>query len=76
MAALHAARPEAAPYQRSQQAATLPLLATSAATGETLAGLTDCTLECEIPGMKTKLLRTESALVLRVVPSGITVIFR
>ena len=35
MAALHAARPEAAPYQRSQQAATLPLLATSAATGET-----------------------------------------
>ena len=44
--------------------------------GETLAGLTDCTLMCEIPGMKTKLLRTESALVLRVMPSGITVIFR
>ena len=45
--------------------------------GKTLAGLTDCTLVHDIGhGMKAKLVRTESALVLRVMPSGITVIFR
>ena len=45
--------------------------------GKTLAGLTDCTLVHDIgQGMKAKLVRTESALVLRVMPSGITVIFR
>ena len=56
--------------------ARLPMGDYALVEGETLAGLTDCTLECEIPGMKAKLLRTESALVLRVMPSGITVIFR
>ena len=45
--------------------------------GKTLTGLTDCTLVHDIGhGMKAKLVRTESALVLRVMPSGITVIFR
>ena len=45
--------------------------------GKTLTGLTDCTLSHNIGGgMKVKLVRTESALVLRVIPSGITVIFR
>ena len=45
--------------------------------GKTLTGLTDCTLSHDIGGgMKVKLVRTETALVLRVMPSGITVIFR
>ena len=45
--------------------------------GKTLTGLTDCTLSHDIGrGMKAKLVRTEFALVLRVMPSGITVIFR
>ena len=56
--------------------AKLPMGDYALVEGETLAGLTDCTLVCEIPGMKAKLVRTESALVLRVMPSGITVIFR
>jgi len=46
-------------------------------TGKTLTGLTDCTLSHDIGhGMKAKLVRTETSLVLRVMPSGITVIFR
>ena len=45
--------------------------------GKTLTGLTDCTLSHDIGhGMKAKLVRTETSLVLRVMPSGITVIFR
>ena len=47
--------------------------------GETLTGLVaeDCTLVHDVGhGMKAKLVRTESALLLRVIPSGITVIFR
>ena len=47
--------------------------------GKTLTGLVaeDCTLVHDVGhGMKAKLVRTESALVLRVMPSGITVIFR
>ena len=39
--------------------------------------LTDCTLVHDIGGgMKAKLVRTETALVLRVMSSGMTVIFR
>ena len=45
--------------------------------GKTLTGLTDCTLVHDIGrGMKAKLVRTETALVLRVMSSGMTVIFR
>ena len=45
--------------------------------GKTLTGLTDCTLSHNIGhGMKAKLVRTESALVLRIIPSGMTMIFR
>ena len=45
--------------------------------GKTLTGLTDCTLVHDIGhGMKAKLMRTNTSLVLRVIPSGITVIFR
>ena len=45
--------------------------------GKTLTGLTDCTLSHNIGGgMKAKLVRTNTSLVLRVIPSGITVIFR
>lgn len=45
--------------------------------GKTLTGLTDCTLVHDIGGgMKVKLVRTETALILRVMPSGFTVIFR
>ena len=47
--------------------------------GKTLTGLVaeDCTLVHDVGhGMKAKLVRTESALLLRVIPSGITVIFR
>lgn len=56
--------------------AKLPMGDYALVEGKTLAGLTDCTLECEIPGMKAKLLRTPTSLMLRVMPSGITVIFR
>ena len=56
--------------------AKLPMGDYALVEGETLAGLTDCTLVCEIPGMKAKLLRTPTSLVQRVMPSGITVIFR
>ena len=45
--------------------------------GKTLTGLTDCTLVHDVGhGMKAKLLRMPTSLVLRVMPSGITVIFR
>ena len=45
--------------------------------GKTLTGLTDCTLSHNIGGgMKVKLMRTNTSLVLRVIPSGMTVIFR
>ena len=47
--------------------------------GKTLTGLVaeDCTLVHDVGlGVKAKLVRTESALLLRVIPSGITVIFR
>ena len=45
--------------------------------GETLTGLTDCTLSHNIGGgMKVKLVRTGDALLLRALPGGITVIFR
>lgn len=56
--------------------AKLPMGDYALVEGKTLAGLTDCTLDCEIPGMKAKLVRTPTSLVLRVMPSGITVIFR
>ena len=56
--------------------AKLPMGDYALVEGETLAGLTDCTLVCEIPGMKAKLVRTPTSLVLRVIPSGIMVIFR
>ncbi|MBR4614355.1 MAG: hypothetical protein IKO55_02005, partial [Kiritimatiellae bacterium] len=56
--------------------AELPMGDYALVEGKTLAGLTDCTLDCEIPGMKAKLVRTPTSLVLRVMPSGITVIFR
>ena len=56
--------------------AKLPMGDYALVEGETLAGLTDCTLDCEIPGMKAKLVRTPTSLGLRVMPSGITVIFR
>ena len=47
--------------------------------GKTLTGLVaeDCTLVHDVGhGMKAKLVRTNTSLVLRVMPSGITVIFR
>jgi hypothetical protein len=45
--------------------------------GKTLTGLTDCTLSHDIGhGMKAKLVRTETSLLLRAMPGGITVIFR
>ena len=45
--------------------------------GKTLTGLTDCTLSHNIGGgMKVKLVRTDTALLLRAMPGGITVIFR
>ena len=45
--------------------------------GKTLTGLTDCTLSHNIGGgMKVKLMRTNTSLVLRVIPSGMTMIFR
>ncbi len=45
--------------------------------GKTLTGLTDCTLSHNIGGgMKVKLVRTDTSLILRALPGGITVIFR
>ena len=45
--------------------------------GKSLTGLTDCNLVHDIcGGMRVKLVRTATSLVLRVVPGGITVIFR
>ena len=45
--------------------------------GKSLTGLTDCNLVHDIGGgMRVKLMRTATLLVLRVVPSGTTVIFR
>ena len=44
--------------------------------GKALTGLVDCTPVHDITGQKAKLVRTPTSLVLRVMPSGITVIFR
>ena len=45
--------------------------------GKSLTGLTDCTLDHDIGGgMRVKLVHTATSLVLRVAPSGTTVIFR
>ena len=45
--------------------------------GKSLTGLTDCNLVHDIGGgMRVKLMRTATSLVLRVAPSGTTVIFR